>query len=98
MYMKFQFSILFLFICLYNTHHSQTKKINIIRADQLEYRKEIKEAQILKGNVILEHDGAFMYCDSAYLFLKKNTFNAYSNIKIKHNDSLELTGDTLFYN
>ena len=50
--------------------HAQTKKINIIRADQLEYKKEVKDAQLLRGNVIMEHDGAFMYCDSAYLFLK----------------------------
>ncbi len=77
--------------------HAQTKKINIIKADKLEYKKEVADAQLLKGNVIMEHDGAYMYCDSAYLFLKTNSFNAYRNIKIKQEDSLELSGDTLFY-
>jgi len=77
--------------------HGQTKKINIVRADQLEYKKEVKDAQLLRGNVIMEHDGAFMYCDSAYLFLKSNSFNAYNNIKIEQGDSIKLTGDTLYY-
>ena len=75
----------------------QEKKINILSADVLEYKKEIKDAQILKGNVKLEHNEAIMTCDSAYLFMKSNSFHAFNNIKIIQNDSLEMKGDTLFY-
>ena len=62
------------------------------------YQKEIKDAQILKGNVVLKHNGAIMSCDSAYVFTKSNSFEAFNNIKIVQNDSLEMKGDTLFYN
>ena len=90
--------IIFVFsIIIPNYFHAQIKKINIVQADQLEYKKEVKDAQLLKGNVIMEHDGAYMYCDSAYLFLKSNSFNAYKNIRIEQGDSIKLTGDTLFY-
>lgn len=77
---------------------AQESKINIVSADILEYQKEIKDAQILKGNVVLKHNGAIMSCDSAYVFTKTNSFQAFNNIKIVQNDSLEMKGDTLFYN
>ena len=96
--MKNQFSISFLLWLLPFYICSQENKINILNADILEYKKEIKDAQILKGNVILEHDGAIMSCDSAYVYTKTNSFEAFNNIKIVQNDSLEMRGDTLFYN
>ena len=96
--MKNKFSILIFLWILPALVFCQESKINIVGADVLEYKKEIKDAQILKGNVVLEHNGAIMSCDSAYLFIKTNSFHAFNNIKIVQNDSLEMKGDTLFYN
>ena len=96
--MKNQLSIILLLWLLPFYICSQENKINIVSADVLEYKKEIKDAQILKGNVVLEHNGAIMSCDSAYVYTKTNSFQAFNNIKIVQNDSLEMKGDTLFYN
>ena len=95
--MKNSYSILLLLWIFPPLINCQEKKINILSADVLEYKKEIKDAQILKGNVKLEHNEAIMTCDSAYLFMKSNSFHAFNNIKIIQNDSLEMKGDTLFY-
>lgn len=75
----------------------QEKKIRIIRADKLQYDKEIKDAQQLIGNVIFEHDSAFMYCDTALLYVKNNSFEAFSGVKIVQGDSIQMTGDTVVY-
>ena len=88
--------ILFIFSLSYNAL-CQTKKINIINADELSFDKTKVDAQKLIGHVILKHSGAIMYCDSAYLYTKNNSFTAYSKIKIIQGDSLEVFGDTLFY-
>jgi len=51
----------------------------------------------LIGNVILEHDGMMLYCDSAYHFERENYFDAYGNIRIRQGDSLNIRGGSLRY-
>lgn len=55
------------------------------------------DAEILTGNVIFFHQGAFMYCDSAYLFQKANTFEAFSNVRMEQGDTIFVYGDYLHY-
>lgn len=57
----------------------------------------LPDCQILKGDVRFRHDKALMYCDSAYFYNKKNTLNAFSNVRIVQDDSLFVYGDKLFY-
>ena len=52
---------------------------------------------ILIGNVILEQDSTIIYCDSAILDRENNTFDAYKNVHMVSNDSVELFGDKMFY-
>lgn len=54
------------------------------------------EAQRLIGNVECEHDGAKMFCDSAYLYQSKK-LDAYGNISIIKGDSIFVYGDSLSY-
>ncbi|MGE0566393.1 MAG: OstA-like protein [Bacteroidia bacterium] len=96
--------IAILLVCNYS--FSQTKKtepkkkktttINIKQADYLTFDKSKSDAQILKGNVICEHEGALLYCDSALLFSSKR-MEAGGNIRIVKGDSITVTGDKLFY-
>ena len=73
------------------------KRIKILHADRLSFKKGVSnDAQRLIGNVKLEHEGAIMDCDSAYLF-ENNILEAYSNVKINQGDTLFLYGDTLYY-
>ncbi len=52
--------------------------------------------QTYNGQVIIYHDSAFMYCDSAYI--RDSVFmRAYENIIIQQGDSLQIFADTLIY-
>lgn len=51
----------------------------------------------LIGNVIFEHEGALMYCDSAWLYNKQNRIEAFENVRIRQGDTLDLWGDYLEY-
>jgi len=75
----------------------QEKKIRIINANTLQFDKNRLNAQQLIGNVIFEHDSAYMYCDTAFLFTTSNSFEAFGGIKIIQGDSIQLTGDSLTY-
>ena len=83
--------LLFTFVCCAQT------KIEIIQAGELKYNKKTHNARKLIGDVILKHDNAFMYCDSAYLYEKSNKMDAFSNVKINQGDSIEILGNYLEY-
>ncbi len=56
--------------------------------------------KILKDNVTFFHEGATMYCDSAYFNTAENFFDAYGNIQLVkpgEADTVYLYGDTLHY-
>lgn len=69
------------------TTKSAPKLIVLKQADTMEKRLG-SEDQILINNVILFHDGALMYCDSAYLNEAQNTFKAFGTVKIEQGDTL----------
>ena len=52
---------------------------------------------ILYRKVKAEHEGMWLYADSALLNTKKNDFTAYRNIKIIVNDTTTITGDSMYY-
>jgi len=51
----------------------------------------------LKGNVVFSHEGARMYCDSAYFYPKSNSLDAFNNIHVNQADSVHLYGDLMHY-
>lgn len=53
--------------------------------------------QRLIGHVKIRHDSAFFFCDSAYFYEKTNSFNAFQNVHIIVNDSVEIFSDLLHY-
>ncbi len=76
----------------------KVKKIELRNAEVLEYDESLgKKARRLLGNVIFEHEGALMYCDSAYLY-QDNSMDAYSRVRINKGDSIRLFCDELNYN
>ena len=67
-------------------------------AENVEYDKNIADGAFrLWDNVIFTHEGARMYCDSAYYYPDKNSLDAYDNIFINQGDTLRLYGDFLHY-
>ena len=94
--MKYTFLYSFLFL----THlvgFGQTK-IEILSADQLVYDQNIGDYQLCKGNVQFKQGNMFMDCDSARFYDKVNKIEAFGDIYIRQQDTLDLHGDYLEYN
>jgi len=73
------------------------KKTNIIleQSETLSFDKP-KGYQVLKGNVRFRHEEALMYCDSAYFYDGKNSFDAFGHVRVVQ-DSMTLVSNKMFY-
>lgn len=80
-----------------NAQEKKGRKIQIKQAKTLKYTKYQGKKNRLIGDVIFEHEGALMYCDSAWLFEEENRIRAFRNIKLNQGDTLFLWGDHLDY-
>lgn len=72
------------------------KIIQVKHASKLSYDKNFVNAKLLTGNVVCEHDGAVLSCDTAYLFDDKR-MKARGHISIVKGDSIFVTGNKLDY-
>jgi len=52
---------------------------------------------MLQGNVRLRHKGMHMFCDSAYLNEKTNSFEAFGKVRMEQGDTLFIYGNYLKY-
>jgi len=76
----------------------KTTKIRLIQAGSMQYDKRLDEnVKRLIGDVIFEHDSAYLLCDSAYMHDATNNLEAFGNVRIKVNDSLNIYSDLLNY-
>lgn len=71
--------------------------IRIKQAESLSYDEGKHEARILRGNVICEHEGALLHCDTAYIYEKENRMVASGHILITQGDSIRITAEKLLY-
>lgn len=72
-------------------------RIHIENADAITYSRGLVDAQRCVGHVVMRHDSTYFYCDSAYFFEKKNSFDAFGHIHIVVNDSVEIFSRTMNY-
>ncbi|WP_163629164.1 OstA-like protein [Paludibacter sp. 221] len=70
------------------------------KSDSVNYdESRLPGAQIIFGSPVrFRHDNAVMYCDSAHLYNKDNSFHAFGNVRIVEGDSIFIYGDILRYN
>ena len=80
-----------------DTVQRKKTRINILHYDKATYSKAMGDVQRLIGNVKMRHDSAYFFCDSAYYYQKDNSFDAYQNVHIIVNDSVEIFSDLLNY-
>lgn len=66
-------------------------------ADLMRSHETTKNINVLIGNVVFNHDGTRLYCDSAYFFQVENKIEAFSNVRIRMSDTLNIYGDNLKY-
>jgi len=87
--LKTLFYIIFSFISVVAFSQEGTE-IKIIRSDFVDMdQEEFPDATLFVGNVQVQHSGATMFCNKAYLFQKTNKIRIYGNVHI-------VQGDTLF--
>ena len=78
--------------------HSQVPKKVEHRENFMEFDRNIAGgAYRLIGKVSFKHEGALMYCDSAYFYADINSLDAFSNVHIVQGDTVDLYGDFLHY-
>lgn len=77
-------------------NNTEIKKIKLIYASR-HVKRPLTTYEILLDSVELEHEGALLFCDSAYFDSEKNTFEAFGNVKMNEGDSLFLYGDYMEY-
>ena len=73
-------------------------QIQLIRADSLVGYSGINIQRTFFGNVHFRHRGVDLFCDRAVHLVGSNSLEAYGRIKINQGDTLQIFGDTLFYN
>lgn len=74
-------------------------RVHLLHVDSMFFDDRVsKTAQFLVGNVQFEHEGIYMYCDSALYYEASNSFDAYGNVKMVQGDTLTLDGEILYYN
>ena len=80
-----------------DTVQRKKTRIHIEHYDMATYSKSQGDMQRLIGHVKMRHDSAYFFCDSAYFYQKTNSFDAYQNVHIIVNDSVEIFSDLLNY-
>jgi len=68
-------------------------RIYLVHSDELKYDNfgPNPEAQIVKGRVHFSHQGAHLWCDSAYFYQAANTVKAFGHVRFKQGDTLSLS-------
>lgn len=73
-------------------------KVYLLHADEGQADKLARpDVQVLIGNVRLRHDSMYMWCDSALIYEKTNSVEAFNNVRMEQGDTLFIYGDYLYY-
>ena len=84
--MKNLFFIIFILFSIIG--NSQSKRIKIIHADNTHVDPKFPGATISFGNVIVEHEGATLRCDKAYIYQEQNLIKAMGNVIVNQGDTI----------
>ncbi len=87
----FQF-LLFAFPLMSMGQTNITYEADLMRSHEIN-----KNISVLVGNVVFNHEGTRLFCDSAYFFQIENKIEAFSKVRIKMSDTLNIYGDMLKY-
>ncbi len=76
----------------------QKVRIDLLYADEaVADQNQRPDVQVLRGSVKLKHDSMYMYCDSALIFEKINSVEAFGNCRMEQGDTLFIYGDYMYY-
>lgn len=81
--------IIFISFILFSiSSFSQSKKIKILNADNTMADPRYPGATISLGNVFLEHEGATLRCDKAYIYQETKLIKAMGNVVVNQGDTV----------
>ncbi len=86
--------MLLLTVC---TAEAQQLRIRFLSFGAMMYSQSLPDIVRLTGNPVFEHDGAYLYCDSAWLNEVTNNVDCFGRVRIKSSDTLNLYGKFLHY-
>ncbi|ADV42219.1 hypothetical protein Bache_0189 [Bacteroides helcogenes P 36-108] len=73
-------------------------RVDLLYADEAQADKLLRpDVQVLIGSVRLKHDSMYMFCDSALIYEKINSVEAFGNVRMEQGDTLFIYGDYLYY-
>jgi lipopolysaccharide export system protein LptA len=88
-------------VCLVIAQEVKTekkKRVDLLHADAGQADKLLRpDVQVLIGSVRLRHDSMYMYCDSALIYEKTNSVEAFGHVRMEQGDTLFIYGDYLYY-
>jgi len=74
------------------------KRVKLESAEKLEGGKiDGKRFDSFTGNVVFNHEGTRIFCDSAVYFKKTNSLEAFGHVVIDDQDSVKVFSELLFY-
>ncbi len=75
------------------------ERVYLVHSDELRYdvNGPNPDAQIAKGHVQFRHQGAYVWCDSAYFFQESNSLKAFGHVRFKQGDTLSMSCDYAHY-
>ena len=91
-------SFILLLIFSFNSFaQNKSKEVEIVDADLL-LTDETIDAERLIGNVVLKHNNIILKCDSAWNYTLNNVIDAFGNVHIISNDTLNMWANFIRYN
>lgn len=80
------------------TPEKKKTRVDLLYADEGQADKNLRpDVQVLIGSVKLKHDSMYMFCDSALIYEKINSVEAFGNVRMEQGDTLFIYGDYLYY-
>lgn len=76
---------------------AQQMRIRLVSFGAMMYSQSLPDIVRLTGSPVFEHDGAYLYCDSAWLNEVTNNVDCFGRVRIKSSDTLNLYGKFLHY-
>lgn len=73
-------------------------RVDLLYAEEAQADQNLHpDVQVLIRSVKLRHDSMYMYCDSALIYEKINSVEAFGNVRMEQGDTLFIYGDYLYY-
>ena len=80
------------------TPEKKRTRVDLLFAEEAQSDQQARpNVQVLVGSVKLRHDSMYMFCDSALIFEKTNSVEAFGNVRMEQGDTLFIYGDYLYY-